>query len=163
LGREVYIFCSPAVSFISDNGLSSSFVPIPALNRTDADVQLLALYNYAVYTSLVTDPWFEATRNVSNRVAGLNSNHGFAFLPNNPMGILGLTEQHQFCTSVGSNETCTLLTGIYSLKHSGQKYLTFSDAQNATALLIWSAITYSNIVDTVLSVGARVLAADQYL
>lgn len=38
----------------------SSFLPINGLNRTDGDVTLVLLFNFAGYAEPVEDPWYKA-------------------------------------------------------------------------------------------------------
>src|ERR1700712_1750331 len=76
-------------AFINDP-LVGGFRPIPALNRTDADVTLLILHNRAMYTNPVNDPFFKSTTHRQDYSASF-------FTSDLDIGMLGCTEQYQFC------------------------------------------------------------------
>ncbi|KAH0558778.1 hypothetical protein GP486_004582 [Trichoglossum hirsutum] len=133
----------------------TQFKPIPPLQRQDADVRLLLLYNHALYTQRVDDPWFLATANVSNSAAGFRTSKGESYLATHPVGVLGLAEQYQWCTSLGPNPVCTPLGG----SNMGGVSLDMNENQNATARLIWMAVTSADLGNFVIALGSSILDA----
>lgn len=69
----------------------STFVPNLKLNRTDADVTLVALLNFAQYPQPVEDLWYNAT------ILTVNTEGTYHYAAQKPVSIMGCTEQHQFC------------------------------------------------------------------
>ncbi|KAH7128804.1 hypothetical protein B0J11DRAFT_578975 [Dendryphion nanum] len=95
-----------ATSYV-DRPEASDFSPISDFRLPNADVTLVGIVNTAEYTGINDDPIFRAQR-VSNS-SEIN------FLPNNDLGVLGCTEQYQFCKTNGAiNGSCTALTGLYA-------------------------------------------------
>lgn len=88
---------------MADVDKSSSFSPIPQLQRTDADVTLVFLQNNVNYTARVDDMWFSAT----NRTPGSIGEDGL-WVADDPISVMGCTEQHQFCKS---DDECSDLSG----------------------------------------------------
>lgn len=83
----------------------SEFAPIPEMSREDADVTLFFLQgNRILLTEPSDDPLFSA-----HRVVGPNAmNDKALYRFDNPAGVLGCAEQHQFC----AHNNCTPLTGV---------------------------------------------------
>lgn len=154
------------VHFAND-AFDSDFSPIAPLNRSDADVVLLALYNYAMYSQPVTDPWFQGIVNVSNRALGI-SNAGQSYLSNDNVTFLGTTTQYQFCYSSDFAQSCTPLRGFYQnnpyyFNSSYHNFTGFNLNQRATAGLLTDAISLAHYSNTVISQGATILNAYQYV
>ncbi|KAF2733987.1 hypothetical protein EJ04DRAFT_577289 [Polyplosphaeria fusca] len=112
------IFTLQGVNAILGFPEASYFEPIPELNRTDADIDLLFLGQgeQMRYTAPVHDPWFLATTPRQHQVQA-----EFGALQNvtdyhseYPMSAVGCTSQYQWCSPGTSNSppTCTSLTGI---------------------------------------------------
>ena len=90
------------------NWTQSGFLPIPELNRTDADVSIMTLNNRVTYTSEVKDPFFRADLpNGANRLIG-------SWKSSSILTGLACTEQYQFCDpKVSGGSGCTALGSLY--------------------------------------------------
>lgn len=111
------------------NSSQSSFVPIPELNRTDADVTVLLLNNRVGYTGEVKDEWFRASAQIS----------GIARLPQAWVSVRTLsgvacTEQIQFC----NGDRCSRIGSFYDFSPMDPPDLGFNPAQKATFELLFS-------------------------
>ncbi|KAF2183698.1 hypothetical protein K469DRAFT_667950 [Zopfia rhizophila CBS 207.26] len=87
------------------------WVPLPGMERKDADVAVIvAITNPNRYSHPVDDPVFAAHRPWE----GVVSNETFTYYaPDAPVGVIGCTEQYQFCLSQGSGkDSCTELAGL---------------------------------------------------
>jgi hypothetical protein len=109
------------------NAGTSSFEPITALTRTDADTTVVFLSFIGKYTGPVADPWFEAN-SVSHRDSPLplvSTN----FARDKPIGTLGCVEQHQLCASAGK---CTPLLGLNGVQENIAAKFNLSSNQKVT-------------------------------
>ncbi|KAL9620020.1 MAG: hypothetical protein Q9160_005397 [Pyrenula sp. 1 TL-2023] len=86
----------------------STFDPVPAFNRSDADVSLIFLQNRMGYREPVTDPWFNATQPLQS-----DSPYYASALPWS-VGVLGCTEQYRFCNPRES--VCSDLLGLNQIR-----------------------------------------------
>ncbi|TID15568.1 hypothetical protein E6O75_ATG07896 [Venturia nashicola] len=78
------------------NDTLSKWEPIPALNRTDADVTLFYLaHNSMVYLSPSNDPWIKASDPLI----------GGSFYGNPLTSLMGCIDQYQICNPTRSRET----------------------------------------------------------
>lgn len=101
------------------NFTEGGFLPVAALNRTDADVTIFTLNNRVAYTGEVFDPLYRANRQaVGNGLAD-------AWVSNSTLTGLACTEQYQFCNPSLSDPSarCTPMgsmvsNSITSMNHS---------------------------------------------
>jgi hypothetical protein len=107
----------PQVSTLEDPS-ASGFLPISELNRTNADLNLLFLFQETSveYPKPVNDPWFEAKdpASVTYEYQAGNIRNATVYNPKLPISTVGCTIQHQWCSkpSPRANVTCTDLHGI---------------------------------------------------
>ena len=90
-----------------------SWIPIPALNRTDADVSLFLLMpNSIIYNDPTFDPLFQATtpRSIA---AGTNGENITYYEPDRQVNVLSCMDQFQFCNP--TKETCTPLIAFSAI------------------------------------------------
>lgn len=127
----------------------SDFIPISQLNRTDADVTLIFLSNFAYYPEPVTDLFFNATVPVEGSIGGSTT-----YTAGMPIAVMGCTEQHQLCDPVAG--TCSPLTGINVLGNMDQ----FTGEQLAIVQHVFNAITGNALNNMVFTLGDTALQAD---
>ncbi|GAM88997.1 hypothetical protein ANO11243_070310 [Dothideomycetidae sp. 11243] len=114
-GWTVYSVYSQAEAPPGDN----TWIPIPAFNKTDADVTLILIApNSLLFTVENTDPVFSATRFAKNQTVGDYT--VTYFRATYDFSIIGCTEQYQVCQQDGSG--CTPLGGSYVLNSTAQEY-----------------------------------------
>lgn len=129
--------------------------PIPALNRTDADVTIMFLASNAVsYESPVLDPWFHAT--FAQTFTDLNGINFTQYSADIWVGVLACADQYQFHNPV--NERSTPLTSMSGLVNETDK-LEFNKIQNATVMSLYNSAHYQLTYYSVFSQGARALRA----
>ncbi|KAH7053229.1 hypothetical protein B0J12DRAFT_622697 [Macrophomina phaseolina] len=83
------------------NNTNTDFVPVPALQQTDADLHLIFLSaNSIIFTQMVDDPWYSAHRNISQiywsdigQVEGEIS----AIVQDDAASVLACTVKEQYC------------------------------------------------------------------
>ena len=144
------LFASPGESY-------NSWIPIPELNRTDADVSLFLLaQNTITYDSPVFDPFFGASL-LDPISAALNRTRYASDLH---VTALGCIDQHQFCNP--SNKQCTPLTG-FDLVSMSFSTLVFNPRQSALALRILLLIEAFNMYNSVHGRGSSALRASETL
>ena len=147
-------------TFISNAGSAENeWTPIPALNRTDADVSIFFLApNMVVYEAPVADPFFAAStpKNLSP-VDGVNDTY---YMSNQEVYVLACTEQHQFCNP--NNGKCTPLSGAAQVV-TYLPGLDLNEAQAATYITMGLTITFLNTYNSVDSLGSRALRASETL
>src|SRR5690349_16883139 len=132
-------------SFLGDLGIST-FIPIEALNRTDADVTLLFLINLAEYTDSVDDLFFHADVAVNNTGSYATSGGPYLYKSNLSVSVMGCTEQHQFCDTASGE--CTDLTGAAQLTAR-----MFTGKKLSIVKHIWEAVVGNLLLDMVFSLG----------
>ncbi|KAI9812584.1 MAG: hypothetical protein M1827_004573 [Pycnora praestabilis] len=135
-----------AGAYMSAGVDESTFNPIPQLNRTDGDVNLVFLSSNALYTQPVDDPIFYAQQK-TNDSQGDGVFYYVADLQE-PTTVLACVEQHQVCNPALPSKTgCTSLTGIL-LVNDLLSSLDLNDRQLATVELLRQALG-SNLVNDV--------------
>jgi hypothetical protein len=83
----------------SPNPSSSTFVPVPELKQSQADLTLVFLSFTGRYLTQIDDPWFSAHQPyLANSNAAIP---GRTFMRDRPVSTLGCTEKHQLNTSSG--------------------------------------------------------------
>ena len=132
-----------------ENPIASNFAPISQLNRSDADVTLIFLTNFANYPRPVTDVFFNATVPVDR---GLGSST--TYTAGEAVAVMGCTEQHQLCDPVTS--TCSPFTGITPLGDLRQ----FTGEQLAIVQHLFNAIAGNALNNMVFTLGDAALQAD---
>lgn len=134
-------------SLINDS--RSSFNPIPALNRTDADVSLWNLRNKALYTGPVNDPWYKATT---------PQDFGFTnfWTADSAVSTLGCIEQYVFCNELN----CTTPGALSQFTPDiVSKELGYNAMQLATFNLMWRSLWIMNMVTLVFQLQDYTLLA----
>ncbi|KAH3944986.1 hypothetical protein HBI56_057610 [Parastagonospora nodorum] len=116
-GTQLYSLAANEYIVGSWGRTQPSWIPIPELNRTDADIELLFLrqVNGMQYAEPVTDPWFESTVPITSEYMDQPGQYKnvTVFGSEYPINAVGCARQFQWCdTSTGSNPTCTELTGL---------------------------------------------------
>ncbi len=150
------------------NGIDGSFLPIPQLNRTDADVNLLFLMKAAYFVSPVNDPWFlaqEAMASLFQNENGSWTNISF-YYSRSPVSVLGCTEQFQWCNpNIDGSERCTELTGSSMGSHISAmtdvgKAIKLNQRQSGVQQRIYHALWDSSLFNTagVQTAGTLLLA-----
>ncbi|CAK4034500.1 Hypothetical predicted protein [Lecanosticta acicola] len=88
----------------------TSFIPIPELNRTDAEVVLLFLANKAFYTSPVADPWFDARVPIGLNIS-VGKGYDFdMYSPRQSVAVLGCTDKTEICNPlIDGGLNCTAI------------------------------------------------------
>ncbi|KAI6785086.1 uncharacterized protein J7T54_008180 [Emericellopsis cladophorae] len=111
MGYEVYT--AAAYRGFSD-AANISWVPIPSLNRTDADVSaILIAPNIVTYAQSVDDPVFQANGSIKNpiRTSELGTEQ-VMYLSDNTLRIVACADQHEFCDPISG--ACSGLDGHLS-------------------------------------------------
>ena len=147
----------------------STWLPIPALRRDDADVTILFLaQNIVTYTAPVLDPWFHATFTVQpSHLNAENSTYPVQpsldvgeddtmYRANSVTNVLACADRHQFCSP--ARQTCTPLTSVSRLGAAADA-LDPSDVQRDTAQSLLDAARWASTYHSVHSRGAAALRA----
>ncbi|KAF1994209.1 hypothetical protein P154DRAFT_586672 [Amniculicola lignicola CBS 123094] len=98
--------------------LYKSWNPIPALRRTDADVNLIYLSGLGIgFTGPVDDPWFAAHKPAGHFTqTATNTSVGNAYVSDEPAGHMACTSQFQFCnpslSHLPAEQRCEPLRGM---------------------------------------------------
>lgn len=133
--------------------------PIPALNRTDADVSLYFLAsNKVIYKDPVNDPFFNATIPENSTTLG-GIDHTY-WMSANYVNVLGCAEQYQICNPVTNG--CTELTNSAPVIEKEMPKIGLNDVQIITATRMLRAL-YGNIYNYVNVRGANALRASETL
>ncbi|KAL9059473.1 MAG: hypothetical protein Q9162_001171 [Coniocarpon cinnabarinum] len=140
------------MSFLGQDAL---WTPVPALNRTDADVSLVALAANSIgYLTPCDDPIFGA-HDYHHLVTDDGESNDF-WDPDQILTSMACAEQFQYCNP--TNGRCTDLTGIFEA--GTQSYgLSVSTAQAHALLRVGDATLYSNIFQSINGRGASALLA----
>ncbi|KAK0280294.1 hypothetical protein LTR54_001095 [Friedmanniomyces endolithicus] len=137
------------------DGSGSIWMPIPELNRTDADVTLLILAQNSIdYNVPCDDPWFSAhqVRNDTSQTWYVGDHY---------FNLLACADQHQFCNpNLDSSKGCTSLADEATVFNEMFK-IGFSDLQIATAGRIAVPMVFSNMYYSVNGRGAAALRASE--
>jgi hypothetical protein len=118
-----------------------NWIPIPDLNRTDADVGISFLVQNSVYYfEPVHDPWY-----LAEELANINYTGGLElYLANEPVKVMGCAEQFRICNP--EQTACTPYGG--SLQLSSIRDLGLNTMQLATAHRVGAAAQHSSIYDS---------------
>jgi hypothetical protein len=126
--------------------LTSNFIPIPEVARTDADTTLVFLSFSNMYEAAVNDPWFSAKKAGPFPVRKNQSISGTVFKRDRPVTTVGCTEQHQICTggkssSSSSPSHCTPMLGWLQLDDdaNGVVALNLTSTQYSTYRRVFQA------------------------
>ncbi|KAL8932888.1 MAG: hypothetical protein Q9211_006072 [Gyalolechia sp. 1 TL-2023] len=129
--------------------------PVPALNRTDADITLLFLApNTVAYTRPVLDPWFKAT--VPFETTDPDGTNSTLYYADQWVGVLACADQFQFGNP--ANGKSTLLTSGTSMPEEVGK-LQYNELQQAAVLSLYQTVGTATTYYSVRSQGANVLRA----
>lgn len=143
-------------SFIAFAGAAESgWIPVPALNRSDADVSLFVLAGKSVsYVAPVTDPFFNATAEFPLiPTAGGNLT---VYVSSQYLNALACADQIQYRNPVTNR--CTLPTSTFHTTDA-TKDLNFNDRQVETAALLNINQQKSDTYSVVQGRGATTLQA----
>lgn len=123
---------------------TGSFVPIPQLDSTVADVTLLFIApNSVTYGQACYDPIFPATTFVNTTSLGTRVQY---YDTDRYISLLGCTEQYRICNPV--TNVCTDRLGLMQLQttfNENDDRLSLNDLQNATAARTLLALQVSSI------------------
>lgn len=99
-------------AYANDYNNMSSFVPIPSLQRDDADVHILFLAAKDIlYTAPIDDPWFTAHQGSVMLATVYDAQT--AYQPDEPASPLGCALQYQVCLPQSSKDgKCSEVGGI---------------------------------------------------
>lgn len=127
----------------------NAWLPIPELNRADADVTIYVLSaNSLSYIDAVDDPLYAA--HLSNVTEGF-------FRPDNLYQVLGCAEQYQICGS-GSVTTCTSVDARFHVRKQFRT-IGLNPAQTAVADLFMNLTNTANIFSSAFGLGTGALLA----
>jgi hypothetical protein len=129
-----------------------TFVPIPQLNRTDADVSIHVLASSQGFTEPVNDPWFQSLDLMDPDVQP-------RYVKQNQLGVVGCIEQHQFCNQ--RTGKCGPLTGL-SMLYGDQSGLELNFAQQTIMKRLLESGVNNHISSTVPTLGSAFMDAQQY-
>ncbi len=136
------------------------FLPIPQLNRSDADVTLFFLSSQGIiFTRETNDPWYSAHRLGSYHALNFNNMSDITFLADDLVSVLGCTDQIQLCnpnlptnssSPPGQTGQCNPLRGmadfafprynLWAASPSQQRFVKWVDKVLGLGLLTASAI-----------------------
>ena len=154
-------FTKPLIRSVRSNAgyALNDWIPIPALNRTDADVSMFFLAPTLVsYEAPVADPFFAASIPFDISIDD-GVNHTY-YSSNQDVYALACTEQHQLCNP--TNEKCTPLSGAFQLIPN-LPGLDLNDAQAYTVLTMILTISFISTYNSVISRGSKALRASETL
>ena len=132
------------------------FEPIPALNRTDADVMLVGIiFNDIQFQQPCEDPIFTA-HDISNRQLPSGQTVTSVFT-DHYAGTIACAEQHQFCNP--NNKKCTDLAGYSDASLQIYDRLDTNNMQGSVGLRIGSSLSVTSVFNTISGRGASALQA----
>ena len=138
-------------------GLSNTWQTIPAFNRTDADVNLIALEFHAMsFQAPCDDPVFSA--HIDLKLPQTSGEVLQFYNPDHYMAFIGCTQQHQICKNDG--KTCTDLMGNNAILVEGSK-LGLTSMQNATLVRLAVPAGQSDFSYSIAGRSAAALVASQ--
>lgn len=137
-----------------------AFIPVPAINATNADVSLLFIAPNSVrYQTACQDPVFSATDLVEDVSLGLQVRY---FNPDRYVSVVGCTEQFRICNP--TNNKCTEKLGIMQSQQTlleNDDGLQLNTLQNATASRLLLALQVSSVYhQTYTRLGGALQASD---
>lgn len=133
---------------------NSWFIPIDELNKTNGDLTLIRLFNFARYTEPVTDAFYNATELYETDVYD-GSQRYKAYFPY--VTVMGCVTQHQLCT--GRPRVCSDPSGILPVRTSVVKDL----RQRAIAQHMWRAMHETTLTFLLSNLGTDALQAQSGL
>ena len=126
------------------NSGQGTFIPVPAINRTDADLSLVFLTPNAVtYENPCDDALFAAHYHVETTSLGINLSY---YTADRYVNVLGCTEQYRVCNP--DNGVCTDNLGVMQTQNAvseNGKGLRLNAAQTATAIRLIGALQVSTV------------------
>jgi hypothetical protein len=143
----------------------SSFVPIPEIQRLDADVVLIFLSaNEITFAAETNDPWFRATEMVGHKSWDNNSGSGrvAVYYPEEPASPMACALQEQLCNpSLPEGSRCTPLGASYDTQDAySALYRNASDQDRNRALWAYDAwFNTDSISDVIFTLGSQSLTA----
>ena len=141
-------------------GAPNGWIPIPELNRTDADVAIFVLaQNSIYYDSPVSDAFFSANIVLLSPEVGTGVNLTY-YKTDKYISALGCVDQHQFCNPI--NKKCTPLTGS-NIARGFFPELAFNARQSATAWRILLQTMFINMYFSAHGRGSNALRASETL
>lgn len=129
--------------------------PIPAFNRTDADVMFAAISGNAMRVEATCEDAIFGAHLLDSEVIDENEVFNSYFL-DRIVGTIACTEQYQICNP--NNDKCTTLSGHFDLMDSTLD-LTLNNMQVMIAERITKALAYSDLYKVINGRGAAVLQA----
>lgn len=149
LDTKANINISSRVSFPQSPDFST-FQPIPSLDRSDADSNLVFIRNNVFYTDKIDDTLFKATTEYNKTLTKLYS-------PDAPLSALGCTEQYKFC----NESDCTSLNGIMAFKDQVETYLNYSREQLTMFNILWRTFELTRLEIPIHYLTNRMLLANE--
>ncbi|KAJ9669280.1 hypothetical protein H2201_000632 [Coniosporium apollinis] len=140
------------LSAYTNNTMEDDFRPIPELQRSDADVNLLGLFSHVMYTGNVTDQWFDAT--IRSYIPGLGIQ---GWVSSRTVSVLGCTEKYQFC----NGNRCNSPTGLFSISGESMEALRLNARQIATFHLLWKVASAARLRYILYFLGNKILVANE--
>lgn len=137
-----------------------AFLPVPAINASNADVSLLFIASNSVrYQEACQDPVFSATDLVEDESLGMQVRY---FNPDRYVNVVGCTEQYRICNP--TNNKCTEKLGIMQFQQTlieNDDELKLNSLQNATATRLVLALQVTSIYhQTYTRLGGALQASD---
>jgi len=138
---------------------NNMFIPIPQLNRTDADVMLFFLSSQGINFMLPTDDaWYSAHKPGPNRTNTVSGIQEPTYLADDLVSVLGCTNQYQLCNpnipEGSSTPRCNPLTGYADFTFD--RYALWDSSPQQRRFVKWldhllglGLFTASGIVDAV--------------
>lgn len=137
---------------------NNAWQPIPAFNRTDADVAIFLLApNSISYMQPVTDPFFSANIPVITHIPGSTANTTY-YTSDYFVHGLGCIDQHQFCNPTSGD--CTPLSGYNIAFHTSTR-LGLTPVQQYTADRLSLTLNFVNMYYSVNGRGSSALRAQE--
>jgi hypothetical protein len=147
---------------------ASGFLPIPELNRTNADINLLFLLQGqgVQYPTPVDDPWFEAKspKSVSYEDQSGESRNETVYNPQLPISTVGCAMQKQWCSNPGdkSKAICTDLTGLVPSIRQARQLFTSEKQQVTLERMIQTIKEVGDFSKMILSIPGSFLLMNKY-
>lgn len=141
---------------IGTSDSNSTWEPIPALARTDADVSIVMIaFNAVLFVDANDDPVFSA--NIVNEavIGGVDT---IWYSSDNYISSIACTDQYQICNP--NNNQCTELRG-YMAMNTVVQTIGLSPLQITTVILISMANQFTSITNAVYGRGASALRAQE--
>ncbi|KAI9707010.1 MAG: hypothetical protein M1820_004598 [Bogoriella megaspora] len=138
------------VAVANGSGMSSGFMPIPAINRTDADTIIIFLAaNNVIFVGSIDDPWYSAHKFYHNVKGTVGSGSFTAYSADSPAVAVACATQYQACNpNVPTSQGCSPYMGLLQLLSWSNESDTIwgSDAQQKLFMTAYEVIS-SNAPD----------------